>query len=104
MDLQADAMTEPVTEVLAVLRRRDQVTGGGVRLLGALARRDRAESRSLSFADQLVDLARGAARLPDREGARAIRAVAVQLAAHVEHNELALADLALPRLGVRKGA
>ena len=52
----------------------------------------------------LVDRPRGLARLAGGEGASAVGAVAIQLRAHVEDDQLASTDLALARLGVRQSA
>ena len=87
--LQPDAVAEPVPEALAVARRLDQLARDGVGVAAGEARAERLERGRLGLADQLVDLARLGAGVAGGEGAGAVRAVAVELGAHVEDDELA---------------
>src|SRR3954469_6851484 len=103
VDLDADPVAEPVAEALAVTGGGDPLTGDAVDVLGLDAGRNGLERGFLRLVHGLVDGAGGLAGIAGGKGAGAIGAVAVQLRAHVEDDQLGAADLALARLGVRKG-
>src|SRR6476620_3944152 len=102
--LEPDPVAEGVPESLAVAGLVDDLAGGGVGVLPFDPGADRLQGRGLGAADDLVDRSALLAGVAGGEGAGAVRAVAVELGAHGEDDELAAADLALARLGVRQSA
>ena len=95
-------MAEPVAEVLAVARGLDHRARHCVDLATAGAGVDRIDARQLGLQHELVDLAGLVARLAGRDRARAVRAVAVELGAPVDHDHLPRPDLDVAWLGVRQ--
>src|SRR5213592_976880 len=104
MHLEPDPVAEPVTEMLAVPGRGDEVPGDRVDRLPLRPGVDPGERRLLRLAHDLVDLARAFARLAGGEGASAVGAIAIKLRPHVEDDQLPGADRPLARLGMRQGA
>src|SRR6187402_3694907 len=104
VDLQPYAVPEAVAEALAVPSGGDQLAGDPVDVLGLGAGPNRGKRRRLRFVHGLVDHTGGLAWLASCEGPGAVRAVAVELGAHVEDDQLAQADLALAGLGVGQRA
>ncbi len=97
-------MAEAVAEVLAVAGLVDHLAGGGVDVFALLAGADRLERRLLGGEHGLVDAPAFLARIAGRVGAGAIGAVAVDLGAHVEDDQLAFGDDPVAGLGVGLGA
>jgi len=87
--LEADAVPEPVAEVLGVAAVVDDRARDRVYLAAARARADRRERLALGAQDELVDRAVARVELTGREGARAVRGVAVQLRAPVDDDQRA---------------
>ena len=102
MYLQADPMAGPVAESFSVARLGDHPARDRVDFLAARARPDRIERRLLGPEDQLIELAGLVAGIAGRVGPGAVRAVPVELRAHIEDDELTRSDLALAGLGVRQ--
>jgi len=102
VDLEADAVAQPMAEVLAVAGIRDH--RAGLRIDGDTAESggERVQPRDLRRQHQLVDLARLGGRLADGEGPRAVRAVAVADRADVNRHERARDDRRIARLRVRQ--
>src|SRR6187551_2391639 len=87
-------------ETFAMAGRLDRLTGDVVELLTTDPSGDRVKGVGLCRPHRLIDLSAALAGLTDGEGAGAIRAIAVEHRAHVEDDQLAVADLMLARLGV----
>src|SRR5881394_413174 len=104
MHLEANAVSQAMAEAIAMTGCGNQLASNAVEGLPANPGGNGVERCGLRRPHRLVDVAGALAWLANSEGARAIRAVAVQLRAHVEDDQLAAADLALAGLGVRQGA
>src|SRR5262249_5798552 len=105
VDGEADAVPEPVPELVAVARVDDDRAGDRVRLVAghagpdALARRDlRLEADVVRATELLREV------LARRDGTRAVGAVAVDARAEIGDDQRVLADDRLARLGVRPRA
>jgi len=104
VDLEPDAVAQPVTELLTVPGRCDLVARDGVHHLALRARKHRRQRLLLRGQHQLVHR-RGVVRERSRgERARAVRAVAVHDAAHVHDHERVGRDLAVAGRRVRQRA
>src|SRR5438105_2567228 len=101
VDLDADPVPEAVAEMLAVAPSVDHRPCHGVDLATAGARLHRLDTGELGAEHQLVDVPRLRPGLPRRERPRAVRAVAVELGAPVDNDQLAFADRNVSRPGVR---
>ena len=100
VDLQPDAVTEPVSEVWTMPRGVADLARDGVDLAAGLARSHGLEARQLCLEDKLVDLGAVPAGAARRDRSRAVRAVAVERRSEVDRDELPSLDLDVARLGV----
>ena len=109
MDVQAEAVSEPVTECACEVAPLDDPARGRIGVDSRLAGPDRAEPRLLRREHDVVRLAHLGVEFAGRERPRVVRHVAADVAARVYHDELAGADDAVacarmrPR-SVRAGA
>ena len=101
VDLDADAVPEPVAERLAEPGCVDQRARGRVGVNATHSRSDGLQARELCFQTERVDLRQPLGDLAHRERPRAVRAVAVDDATRVDHDEHTLLDRAIPGHGVR---
>ncbi len=104
VDLDADAVPEPVTEGLAEAGRLDRSAGRRVRVAARDARTDGSEPRELGLETERVQVGQPLRDLADRERPGAVRAVAVEHAARVHDDEHALRDRAVAGDRVWRGA
>ena len=104
VDLEPDAVAEPVAEVVPVPLGGDQVARHGVDLAARRAGPHGVERRLLGAQDEVVDLRQVVVELAGGPRARAVRAVAVEPRPEVEGHEHAGGDLDVARLGVRQRA
>ncbi len=100
MDSDPDAVAETVSEMIAVAAGVDHLAGDAVDLAPAAARGDCLHALALRLEHELVDAPGVLARLAGRDRARAVRAVAVELGAPVDHDHLPRSDDHVARLGV----
>src|SRR5207249_261681 len=98
---ETHAVTQPVAELVAEAGRLDDRAGGGVRVDAARARADAVETCLLASEAHGVSLLQALRQRAGREGAGAVRAVAVDLDRGVDDDGLAGTDLAVGRSGVR---
>ena len=103
MILQADGMAQPVVEIRAVSRFRDQIPGGFVDVAEAYAGLYDALRLLVGTAHQIVDGGVFLRRFLTEKGARHVGAVAVLHAAHVDHDAVAGLQTGIVRLVVRIG-
>src|SRR5262249_8896403 len=102
--LEADAVPQPVLEVLAVAGVADQVTGGRVYVADVGTRPGGVKSGPLRGRDQLVDLPLPARGLAERHGAGHVRVVATVLGAEIHRDQVAAAHRPVGRRVVRDRA
>ena len=103
MDLEADAVPERMAERLAVACLADDGARGLVQLCARDPRTRHRAGDVLRRADDLVDLAHLARRLPDADGAGHVAVIAVDDRAEVHQHEVAPPDLAVVRDAVGHG-
>ena len=104
MDVEPDAVPEPVAEALAVPGGGDQLACGRVDGAGRCPGAHCLEAGQLGGEHELVDLPALAVDLADGERSRAVRAVAVELRPPVDRDQLAGLDLDVSGRGVRQRA
>src|SRR5690606_10255146 len=92
VDLQPDAVTETVAEMVAVTGGGDDLPGGGVDLPAGAPRPDRGKTGFLSPEHQVINLPLARVWLPDHHGTGQVRAVPVHHAADVEGDQVARLD------------
>src|SRR5579875_148539 len=92
VDLEADPVPEAVTVVALVAGAVDDVAHGLVDLLAVAAGADLVEPDLLGAEDERVGLAGLRSGLPHGNGARAVRAVAREPGAPVDHDQLTPLD------------
>ena len=101
MDEDPDAVAEAVAEVVAVAGVGDHLARDGVGLDAGHPGPDPVDCRELRLEAHVVDLAQHCGELAGREGARAVRAVAVELGAPVGRDERPRLDDVVCWLAVR---
>ena len=102
VDVEPDAVAQPVAEVLGVAGGVDDRARDGVDLAAGGPRAHGRERRLLGLEHQLVDLAVARVDVARRVGARAVRGVAVELRAPVDDAQRAGGDRHVARRGVRQ--
>src|SRR4029077_1204128 len=104
VDVEPEAVSEPVAERARESARLDHVARGRIDIDAARAGPDRVEPRLLGRADDVVRLPHLGVELSGRERPGVVRLVTVDLAAGVDDDELALADHAIAGARVWPGA
>ena len=105
VDLEADAVPEPVPELVAAPGRLDRVARHPVHLPHVRARLRGRQRRLLGGAHQLVGIAGLRVDLAGGECPRAVRAVGVEHAAEVDHDQRVARDHGVAAgSGMRQGA